>query len=191
MSPSEALAPPAEAAAHTKAAPREARVQALVTTHFDFVWRSLLRLGVLRPDADDALQQVFLVAARKIDAIQPGRERTFLFGVALRIASRARRTQMRRREVLDAEPTGHPDPALAPDELIDLARARAALDAILESMPLELRAVFVLYELERSTMAEIATVLDLPGGTVASRLRRAREHFQAAVRRLNARGGRS
>jgi RNA polymerase sigma-70 factor (ECF subfamily) len=191
MTPSEALVPPAEAAAATKAAPREARVQALVTTHFDFVWRSLLRLGVQRPDADDALQQVFLVAARKIDAIELGRERTFLFGVALRIASRARRTQMRRREVLEGEPTGLADPALSPDERIDLARARAALDAILASMPLELRAVFVLYELERSTMAEIATVLDLPGGTVASRLRRAREHFQAAVRRLNARGGRS
>jgi RNA polymerase sigma-70 factor, ECF subfamily len=162
-----------------------------VTAHFGFVWRSLLRLGVPRPDAEDALQQVFLVASHKLDAVEPGRERTFLFAVALRIASRAHRTRQRRREVLDAEPAERADPAPGADEQIDHARARAALDAILEAMPLELRAVFVLYELERATMAEIAVLLDLREGTVASRLRRARQHFQAAVRRLDARGGRS
>ncbi|MFT3771354.1 MAG: sigma factor-like helix-turn-helix DNA-binding protein [Minicystis sp.] len=56
-------------------------------------------------------------------------------------------------------------------------------------MPLDLRAVFVLFELEQATMAEIAAMLDLPPGTVASRLRRAREHFQAAARRIAAKGG--
>jgi RNA polymerase sigma-70 factor (ECF subfamily) len=45
-------------------------------------------------------------------------------------------------------------------------------------LSLELRAVFVLYELEDFTMAEIARTLELPPGTVASRLRRARETFE-------------
>ena len=182
-----APAPPAAAARGA----RGARAQAIVTEHFAFVWRSLLRLGVPRPDAEDALQQVFIVASRKLDALEPGRERAFLFSVALRIASRAHRTRQRRREVLEAAPAERPDPGPAPDELLDRARARAALDAILAAMPLELRAVFVLYEMERATMAEIAALLDLPAGTVASRLRRGREHFQAAVRRLDARGRRS
>ena len=81
-------------------------------------------------------------------------------------------------------------PDVGADELIDRTRARATLDAILAAMALEVRAVFVLYEMERATMAEIAALLDLPAGTVASRLRRGREQFQAAVRRLEARGGR-
>ncbi|MEP7123379.1 MAG: sigma-70 family RNA polymerase sigma factor [Byssovorax sp.] len=161
-----------------------ARVRALVTAHFAFVWRSLVRLGVPRADAEDALQQVFLVASRKLDAIEPGREQAFLFGTALRIASRARRTHERRREVLAPEPHEQLDPAAGVDELLDLGRARAELEIILEAMPLDVRAVFVLFELEQITMAEIAAVLDVAPGTVASRLRRGRAHFQAAVKRL-------
>jgi RNA polymerase sigma-70 factor, ECF subfamily len=188
MSSSEALAQPADVSG---VGARRARAQALVREHFGFVWRSLLRLGVPRADAEDALQQVFVVASGKLDDLSPGRERSFLFAVALRIASHAHRARQRRREVLDAEPTSHLDPTPGADELLDQGRARAALDAILAAMPLELRTVFVLYELEETTMAEIAALLELPAGTVASRLRRAREHFQAAVRRLEARGGRT
>ena len=165
-----------------------ARVRAIVTEHFEFVWRSLVRLGVPRQDADDALQQVFLVASRKLGSIEVGRERAFLFGTALRLASRARRTQRRRREVLDGVPIEYLDPGPAVDDLLDRARDLAVVEGILDAMPLELRAVFVLFELEQMTMAEIAALLDLPAGTVASRLRRAREQFQAAVRRLSARG---
>ena len=55
---------------------------------------------------------------------------------------------------------------------------------MLESLPLDLRTVFVLYELEELTMVEIARALDLPMGTVASRLRRAREAFEELSRRV-------
>ncbi|WP_437970531.1 sigma-70 family RNA polymerase sigma factor [Sorangium sp. So ce260] len=163
------------------------RLAALVAEHSAFVWRSLVRLGVARADAEDAVQQVFLVAARRLGDIECGRESAFLFSTALRIASRARRSQQRRREVLEEEPRERVDPAPDPEEMMDRARARAAIDAILDTMPLDLRAVFVLFELEQMTTAGIAAMLDLPAGTVASRLRRAREHFQAAVRRLEAR----
>src|SRR5262249_54425108 len=116
MSRSEALAPAAPAEA---AVPREERARDMVTAHFGFVWRSLLRLGVPRPDAEDALQQVFMVASRKLDAVEPGRERTFLFAVALRIASRVHRTRRRRREVLEPEGREPLDPSPGPDELVD------------------------------------------------------------------------
>jgi RNA polymerase sigma-70 factor (ECF subfamily) len=165
-----------------------ARLRAIVTEHFDFVWRSLVRLGVPERDADDALQQVFIVASRKLGAIEPGRERGFLFGTALRLAARARRTHQRRREVLDGLQRDELDPAPWPDDRVDTARAHLAAQAMLDRMPLELRAVFVLFELEEMTMAEIAKMLELPPGTVASRLRRAREHFQARVRQLSTRG---
>ncbi|WP_437818266.1 GNAT family N-acetyltransferase [Sorangium sp. So ce1078] len=68
------------------------------------MWRSLVRLGVARADAEDAVQQVFLAAARRLGDIECGRESAFLFSTALRISSRARRAQQRRREVLEEEP---------------------------------------------------------------------------------------
>jgi RNA polymerase sigma-70 factor, ECF subfamily len=162
------------------------RLEAMVAESSAFVWRSLVRLGVPRADAEDAVQQVFLVAARRLGDIEVGRETAFLFSTALRIAARARRTQQRRREVLEGEPAEQLDPAPDPEELVDHARARAQLEAILDTMPLELRAVFVLFEIEQLTTPEIAVMLELPVGTAASRLRRAREHFQAAVKRIGA-----
>jgi RNA polymerase sigma-70 factor (ECF subfamily) len=60
------------------------------------------------------------------------------------------------------------------------------MDRVLESMPIALRSVLVLYEMEEMTMAEIAVMLGIPPGSVASRLRRAREHFHEYVRRYQA-----
>lgn len=165
-----------------------ARVKRLVVSHHGFVWRSLVRLGVPRSDGEDALQQVFMVTARRIDDITAGAERSFLYGVCLRVASRARRTQARRREIVgdDACPESI-DPQARPDEMLDRARAKALLDEILAEMPLELRSVFTLFELEQLTMAQIAALIDVPQGTVASRLRRAREVFVEHRKRMEAR----
>jgi RNA polymerase sigma-70 factor (ECF subfamily) len=181
---------PAGGCATTYVASRanEARLRTLVQEHFDFIWRSLRRLGVPHTDVDDCAQQVFWVAARKLAIITEGSERAFLFSTALRVASDARRSRVRRREVQqedDAHQTCDAGPR--PDEIADQRRARALLDDVLAQMPLDLRTVFVLFELEEMPTQEIATVLDLPTGTVASRLRRAREEFQKLVRRLQAR----
>lgn len=168
--------------------PRDgARLRGLVEGHFDFVWRSLRRLGVDAGDADDGAQQVFLVVSRKLDLIEPGAERAFLFGTAMRVASDARRSRRRRREVAsDGEQAERADTAPLADETLDRQRARALLDEVLEALPMDLRAVFVLYELEELTVPEIAHLLELPAGTAASRLRRAREEFQRIVTRLRA-----
>jgi RNA polymerase sigma-70 factor, ECF subfamily len=159
----------------------------LVELHFDFIWRLLRRLGVPAGDADDAAQEVFLIASRKLQAINDGSERSFLFGTALRIAAKASE-QRRRRSALDraAAEEGPISPA-APDELLEWRRARELLDEILEAMPLDLRVVFVLFELEELTMAEIASMLGVPNGTAASRLRRARQEFETRVERMKAR----
>jgi RNA polymerase sigma-70 factor, ECF subfamily len=164
----------------------ERRIAELVRSHYDFVWRSLRRLGVRDGDADDAAQHVFLIAARKLDAIRPGCESAYLYQTALRIASDYRRSKKRRTETefLDQIDDQNPsDTCPTVDDLLDMRRARAKLDAILDSMPMDLRAVFVLHELEQSTMADVATLLDVPAGTVASRLRRARKLFLETVER--------
>lgn len=163
-----------------------ARAQVLVVSHFDSIWRLLRRLGVPESAVDDAAQQVFVIATNKLSKIQPGSEQSFLFGVALRIASDERRKARRRHDVTELEESAFRHEGPTPDELIDQRKARALMDDVLEAMPLELRTVFVLYEMEEMTMAEIAKVLGIPSGSVASRLRRAREHFHEYVRRYRA-----
>lgn len=163
------------------------RISALVKRELAFVWRSLRRLGLGEGEADDAAQQVFLVAARRIADIEPGRERAFLFSTAMHVAAKAHRSRERRREEQQEElEFAQRDSVPNVEELLDRRRARELLDAILDEMPFDMRVVFVLYEVEELTMAEIAVALELPQGTVASRLRRARADFAARVQRIEA-----
>src|SRR6185437_3582772 len=148
----------------------EQRLSAMFNAHFDFIWRSLRRLGVPDGAVDDAAQEVFVVASRRLGAIEHGKERAFLFGTAVRVASDARRSAGRRRDAAGRDEAPESiDPAPAADELVDRKRARALLDDIIAALPDDARPVFVLYELEGLTMAEIAAVLAIPAGTVASR----------------------
>src|SRR5689334_2033459 len=84
-----------------EATARDERLEAMVRMHFDAVWRSLRRLGVADGSLDDAAQQVFMIAARKLDTIDPAGEKPYLLGIAVRVASDARRSRTRRREVSD------------------------------------------------------------------------------------------
>ncbi len=166
----------------------ERSTSALVKLHYTFVWRTLRRFGLSSADADDAAQQVFLVLDRKLQEITPGRERSFLFGTAMRVASRARRSVVRRREVdgeINFDEISNAEPS--PHEALERRRAADLMNDVLETMPDEVRAVFILYEIEQLTMAEISTLIEVPPGTVASRLRRGRELFDKGVARLKAR----
>lgn len=159
-----------------------ARFRSMVEAHFDFIWRSLRGLGVPPASIDDAAQQVFLTASQKLDAIAVGSERAFLFATARGIASNARRSQRRSREVLDEDAiASEVDRAPDPEQAAVGRQRRRILDGILDGLTDDLREVFVLYELEGQTMAEIATLVGAPMGTVASRLRRAREEFRLAA----------
>jgi RNA polymerase sigma-70 factor, ECF subfamily len=157
----------------------DGRLKLIVAEHFQVLWRFLRRLGIAPGDVDDALQEVVLVLARKLGEVQPGSERSFALSTAFRVASGFKRQSRRRREVDDSELAEHESPELGPEALAEQQRLRAVLQRVLNQLPLDLRAVFVLYELEELTMAEIAQTLGLPPGTVASRLRRSRQAFEA------------
>jgi RNA polymerase sigma-70 factor (ECF subfamily) len=144
-------------------------------------------MGLPEADADDAAQQAFIAALARADEIAPGRERAFLYGIAVNLAARHRRSASRGMEELSCESEGLRGGNAPVDELIDQHRARKLLDDILGGLPGELREVLVLFEIEELSVAEIATILAIPSGTVASRLRRAREAFSAEVRRIEAR----
>jgi len=159
----------------------------MLDTHLDAIWRFMRRLGVSPDDLEDAFQEVAMIASNRLADIAPRAERAFLFGTAFRVATDYRRRSDGRREVGDETLAYEEDPAPEPDALTDQARARALLERVLAGMTTDLRAVFMLHELDEMTMAEIAELLDIAPGTVASRLRRAREQFEEHVDRLQAR----
>ena len=165
-----------------------ARLRAVADEHYEFVWRTLRRLGVRPPETDDATQQVFVVLAQKLHEVELGKERSFLFGTAARIAASTRRAQSRWTELPADDAPTFPAVDSNAELRLERAAARELLDAILASMSDERRVVLVLHELEELTIGEIAELLDLPFGTVASRLHRARQEFEAKLTRLRASG---
>lgn len=169
------------------AAARARRVEAIFEAHYDAIWRTLRRLGLDEAQADDGAQRVFVIAARRLDEIVDGHEGRYLYGIAVRIASEVRRRDPARREVDDGALAQLADDAPGPEESLLAHEALAALDEVLAGMPEELREVLVLVELEELPVVELAALLEIPAGTAASRLRRAREAFTDSARRVRAR----
>lgn len=158
--------------------------------HVRFVWRALVRLGVGPNDLPDAVQEVFVVVHVKLGEFE-GRSKitTWLFGICTRVASDRRQRAHVRREIPSLDlPQVAAESTDAPGDATERARARELLAAIVDWMPEEQRVVFVLFELEGLSGESIAELLDVPVGTVRSRLRLAREVFRQAVARLQARG---
>jgi RNA polymerase sigma-70 factor, ECF subfamily len=171
-----------ESSPHLPARAARQRLGDLFARYFDFAWRSLRRLGVDPSGVDDAVQQLFIVVADKLDEIDPRRERSFVFGTAVRIAADHRRHARfvaARHSLQGAEAL----PTLQPsaEDLLDEKRRREMLDRLLEGLPMELRTVLVLVHGEGMTMAEVADLLEIPPGTVASRLRRARAALKDSI----------
>jgi RNA polymerase sigma-70 factor (ECF subfamily) len=160
----------------------DVRLRHLLEHHFDLASRIIRNLGIPDCDVDDLLQQAFSITAARMQDIGAGKERAFLIQTAIRLAASARRAHALSREIPTAELPDVSDGRPSPEQLTDQARTMRVLDGVLADMDLDLRTVFILYEVEEMTMAEIATVLQIPPGTVASRLRRAREDFLARVR---------
>ncbi len=144
--------------------------------HVAFVFRTLNRFGVAERMLPDAVQEVFTVAFRSLDRFE-GRStlRTWLFGIARRVASDIRRSAPVRHEVLEEAARDAPD---SKSDIVIWAERREELaraEAIVRSLPEEQRIVFALFEIEEWTGAEIAEATEVSVATVHSRLRLARE----------------
>jgi RNA polymerase sigma-70 factor (ECF subfamily) len=154
--------------------------------HHGFVWRILRRLGVPAAALDDATQEVFVVVhRRRRDLRVDASVRSWLFGIARRVAADVHRGQHRRDRKHDALPS----PAAAPPLDDALARSEAAelVRSFLERLDEGHRMVFVLADIEGMTAPEIADALELKVNTVYSRLRKARLDFERIVARREAR----
>ena len=169
-----------ESAAH-------ARLRAAVGDHLGLVWRVLRRTGLGAADAEDASQDVFWVLAQRLADVPERAQRSFLVSTALRVASDRRHSKWHRSVSAGLDVEARMSEAPLPDEAVDIRRAGALLDEALAALDELERSVFVLAELEQMTRVEVAEVLAIPEGTVASRLKRARDALETAVRRLRSR----
>ncbi len=159
---------------------------AIYAEHFDFVWRSLRRLGLTETAADGALQDVFVVVHRRLSDFE-GRSslKSWLFGIALKVAKDHRRSDARQRTGPLEDKHALTDERTPEDEAAR-KQAVATLDTILAGFDPDRRAVFVMAEVEQMTAPEIADVTGDKLNTVYSKLRLARKDFERAVQRLNA-----
>lgn len=152
----------------------------------DFVWRSLRRLGVAESALDDAVQDVFIVVHRRLGDFQGNSTlKTWLFGIAIRVARDHRRALVRR-GVMEALPGDLSDDAAGPFDALSQKEALAALDAMLRRLDDDKRAIFVMMDIEEMSAVEAAEVLGIKMNTAYSRLRLARAEIEAMAL---ARGG--
>jgi RNA polymerase sigma-70 factor (ECF subfamily) len=162
---------------------------AVYAQQFDFVWRSVRRLGVPTSGVDDAVQDVFLVVHRRFSEFEARSSlKTWIFGIVLNVVRRRRRTAARRPE---CEPLAD-DAAIeaTPAEQFDsVARAEALqmLEGFLDALDDAKREVFVLTELEQMSVLEAARALGVNPYTLYARRRVVRREFDQAVARHNAR----
>jgi glucose/mannose transport system substrate-binding protein len=164
----------------------DGRLRAVVEENRHALGRYLAHVGVPHAELDDAMQETFLVVAARLATLPLGAERPFLFATASRIAGNARRGLRRRERARDRLLHAPVDPPPAVDDAVDRLHARAMVEDALEEMPTESVLVFILAELHEMAPADIADRLGLPGGTVASRLRRARRSFDEWAGRVGA-----
>lgn len=159
------------------------RIERIVRRHTDDVWRTARDLGVARADLEDVTQEVLVVVLRRLDDIEPEKERAFALATTVRVVANWRRGRRRRPEDL----SGHMDaveplPGLArprtPEEALERTEKLAVLRAALEQMPEPQRVAFTLFELEQLTAKEIAEQLGVAEATIFSRVHRARAVFR-------------
>jgi RNA polymerase sigma-70 factor (ECF subfamily) len=157
--------------------------------HADFVWRTLRRLGVADAEARDATHDVFLIVHAHLGRFE-GRSSlsTWLFSICRSVARDFRRRERRGARVsLAAEFDEEIDLRADVGRAVEHQRQLVELERILVTLSSEQRNVFILFEIEKLTGEEIAEALDIPLGTVYSRLQLARKAFREELDRSRAR----
>ena len=160
-------------------------VRTIYRAHARFVWLSLQRLGVQPCDLDDVAQDVFVIVHRRLDSFdRTARMTTWLFGICLRVAANYRRRRRWTRELLSGwVEDNRPATLVAADEVLVRREEREIAERALDRLDVAKRATFVMFELESLSCLEIAAIMDVPIGTVYSRLHSARREVQKTMAR--------
>jgi RNA polymerase sigma-70 factor (ECF subfamily) len=160
--------------------PDSAVFGALYAEHFRAVWRTLSRLGVAPAMVDDATQEVFVTAWRRFGEFE-GRStpRTWLLGIAIRVASDARRKQRPTTEVPERLEASGP----GPESVTASRQVSRRVEQLLGQLEPERREVLLLVDLEGYSVPEVAEATGINLNTLYTRLRAARAQFEDLVRR--------
>lgn len=132
-----------------------------------------------RGEAEDAAQDAFLRAYRALPSFRPGAKfSTWIFTICYRVCCDrlAKRKRLSGEELPDRA-----DPAAGPELLAERADESRRLRAAIDALPEKYRTVVTLYHLQGKQYEEIATVLNLPLGTVKTHLFRAKEQLRKAL----------
>jgi RNA polymerase sigma-70 factor (ECF subfamily) len=170
-------------------------IEQIVAREGEFLWITLQRLGVRREHCSDVAQDVLLVVHKKLHTYDPELPlRAWLYGICLHEASNHRRRAWVRREQ-PVEPgsfgNGEGDTGANPERALVEREQQARLEAMLDELDPEKRAVLVMYEIEELSCEQIALTHGIPVGTVHSRLHAARNAFRAVVARWTKREDRA
>ena len=163
----------------------------LLSEHLDALYRLALRLCRGRTaDAEDLLHDAMLRGFRGFETLRdPEAARAWLYTTLVRTNSNRLRSQRRRAEDLATDlDDGQFEAALAdwhavrtPADELDRRELRARLTTALDALDAELRAVVWLADVEGLRQREVASIVGVPEGTVASRLFRARRELRTAL----------
>lgn len=166
-------------------------VRAIYRDQGRFVWLSLQRLGIHPSDLDDVAQDVFMIVHRRLDTFdRRARISTWLFGICMRVAANYRRRRRWTHEVLSGGSDDDRPAAGAPaDEVLVRREQRELAERALNRLDVAKRATFVMFEIESLSCLEIAEVMNVPVGTVYSRLHSARRQLEKALGKDLARRG--
>ena len=155
--------------------------------HFSMVWRSLRRLGVPEAALDDASQDVFLVLHRRwADFQRQSSMRTWIYGILLRVASDYTKRARRERARWSPEVPELESSVESPDHLYQQREAAIILRLALAQLEDKERQILVLIDLEERSVVEAAEALGVNLNTAYSRLRRARQAFEKALKSAQA-----
>ena len=163
------------------------RVEQIYAEHVAMVWSGLRRLGVPEAGIEDAVQDVFLVAHRRLADFE-GRSsiKTWLYGIVLRVAKDYRRSLARQAQRVErlADFLSVTSPsAQTPSKAAERREANRVLHAILAELDEDHREVLVMVELEDFSVRDAAAVLKLHVRACQRRLRAAHAAFEKKLAR--------
>jgi RNA polymerase sigma-70 factor (ECF subfamily) len=164
---------------------KRGRFEAQVLPHLDAAYRFARWLSHSPADADDVVQEAVLRAFRGFDGLRGSDVKAWLLAIVRNCHSTAKRQQQRRAFVpLPEEHDAQDGYAMiastpGPESVSMSADHERALDRLLSELPEDHREVLVLREIEDMDYREIATITNVPIGTVMSRLARARAALKA------------
>ena len=166
-------------------------LQTIYKEYFDFVWSSARHLGATGDAIDDVVQDVFIVIHHKLATLQrPEALRSWIYGIVRRTVSdyrRSRRTRDAAGMRLGAEFKLSRPSQPSPLEMAERNAELELLESVLADLDETKREVFVMVEVLEMTVPEVVQALEIPLNTAYSRLRLARQSFEEALARHEAR----